>query len=469
MSLKNVDEETLVGFVDNLFSESYTKEKNNAWESVMEHCKLQIGCLLIILYIIFIYWKECRRFRQKHKLSLFDGLLCMAIISLFFDGATAYTVNHLDSVNNLCNRMLHLCFLLSIDAFIFLQFLYMLSITAGLPKKTKHVILTGLPFLINVLVVVINIPSLQYYQGEISNYSMGVSAYTCFVMAFVYIVFSIATLFKRWNYIESHKRISIFTYLLVLLGVTIYQMVHPQALISCIGVTIIVLGAYVNQENPAVEELSHYHKEMVMGFATLVENKDGSTGGHVRRTTMYAKLLAQELRSRGYYKEVLTRDYMENLLKAAPMHDIGKIAVPDAILQKPGKLTQEEFEAMKLHAERGGEIIRDTFGHMGEEQYAEMAYEVARFHHEKWNGKGYPQGLKEEEIPLCARIMAIADVFDAVSQNRCYRAAMPLDKCFEIIREGSGRDFEPLLVEVFLDIRAKVEEVHGEINFPVSE
>lgn len=138
------------------------------------------------------------------------------------------------------------------------------------------------------------------------------------------------------------------------------------------------------------------------------------------------------------------------------MHDVGKIAIPDAILQKPGKLTDEEFDIMKQHTVRGGEIIRETFGRMGNEQYMESAYQIARHHHEKWNGKGYPDGLKEEEIPLCARIMAIADVFDAVSENRCYRAAMPMDQCFDIIRDGSGRDFEPILAEAFLDMREKV-------------
>lgn len=126
----------------------------------------------------------------------------------------------------------------------------------------------------------------------------------------------------------------------------------------------------------------------------------------------------------------MTDEYLENLYKAAPMHDIGKIAVPDVVLQKPGQ----------------------------------MAYEVARFHHEKWNGKGYPDGLKRKEIPLCARIMAVADVFDAVSEKRCYREAMPLEQCFEIIADGSGQAFEPLLAEVFLDIRAKIEYEHELIN-----
>lgn len=268
--------------------------------------------------------------------------------------------------------------------------------------------------------------------------------------------------FRYWRYIEKYKRLSIFTYLFVVACVALYQMIYPQVLLSSICVTIVVLGIYINQENPSVVELEHYHNEMIVGFANLVENKDGSTGGHIKRTALYVKLLADELRNRGYYKEILTKDYLENLYMAAPMHDIGKIAVPDVILQKPDKLTDEEFENMKLHTIKGGEIIKDTFGHLGDKKYAEMAYYVAKYHHEKWNGKGYPRGLKGEEIPLCARIMAVADVFDAVSQKRCYREAMPLDRCFEIIENGSGKDFDPILVEIFLDIRPKVEEIYKE-------
>lgn len=212
------------------------------------------------------------------------------------------------------------------------------------------------------------------------------------------------------------------------------------------------------------DELSNYHKEMVMGFATLVENKDGSTGGHIKRTTLYVKLLAEELQSRGYYEDILTKEYMSNLCMAAPMHDVGKISVPDVILQKPGRLTDEEFATIKLHTSNGGRIIQETFGHLGNEQYTQMAYEVAKYHHEKWSGKGYPEGLKEEEIPLCARIMAIADVFDAVSEKRCYRDAMPLEQCFAIIENGKGTDFDPLLTEIFLDIKERVIKAHKEVS-----
>lgn len=426
----------------------------------MEHCKLQIGCLFIILYIASMYWKECKRFHVKKPFTVFDGMVILGVVSVTFDGLTAYTVNHLDTVNEVVNDIFHMIFLLSLDLFIFLLFLYMVSITIGFPEGKSRKFLLYSPFVVNVILVVMNIPELHYLQGETSNYSMGVSAYTCFIMAAVYILFSLIIFFMQCTYLEKHKRVSLFSYLLVLFCVTGLQMLQPQSLISSIGVTVIIIGAYINQENPSFQELSHYHDEMIMGFATLVENKDGSTGGHIKRTTAYVKLLAKELRRRGYYKDVLTKDYLRNLAMAAPMHDIGKISVPDVILQKPGKLTDEEFKAMQQHTISGGKIVQETFGHLGNEEYAQMAYEVAYCHHEKWNGKGYPQGLKRKEIPLSARIMAIADVFDAVSEKRCYRDAMPLEKCFEIIQQGSGQDFDPLLVEVFLDIRNKVEIVH---------
>ena len=322
----------------------------------------------------------------------------------------------------------------------------------------------NVPYLVNVLIVVLNIGNLEFRQGQFTNYSMGISAYTCFIMVGIYILFTLAVFFKRWNYIESSKRISILTYLLALIVITLIQGLNPELLLSSVAVTLMIIGVYLNQEDPILNEVSRYHGEMIMGFATLVENKDGSTGGHVKRTTAYVKLLAEELQNRGYYKDILTKDYMKNMSLAAPMHDIGKIAVPDVILQKPGKLTDEEFAIIKKHTVDGGKIVEETFGHLGDEEYTKMAYEVARFHHEKWNGRGYPEGLEKEEIPLCARIMAVADVFDAISEKRCYRDAMPMDKCFSIIKEGSGTDFDPVIADLFIEIRDKVEKIHNDIN-----
>lgn len=428
------------------------------------YCKLQICCLIIVSYIIFSYCRGCIAAKKTHRFNLFDAMLIVGGLELVFDAVTAYTVNYLDIVPVWINTAAHLIFLISIDGVIFAGFLYMLAMTESFPKTGTKRLLLYSPFVVNVLVVLCFIGSLEYRKGTVTNYSMGVSVYTCFAVVGIYVIFTFILFIRRWRYIESNKRASIALYLMVMIGVTGYQILVPEALISSIATTVLILGIYINQENPAISEISNYQHEMVMGFATLMENKDGNTGGHIKRTSLYVELLAKELRDRGYYENLLTKDYINNLLMAAPMHDIGKISVPDAILQKPGKLTDEEFSIMKLHAVNGGKIIKQTFGHLENAEYREMAYQVAMYHHEKWNGKGYPKGLEEKEIPLCARIMAIADVFDAVSEKRCYRDAMPMEKCFEIVREGSGRDFDPQLVEVFLDIREKIEELHDSVG-----
>jgi HD-GYP domain-containing protein (c-di-GMP phosphodiesterase class II) len=250
-------------------------------------------------------------------------------------------------------------------------------------------------------------------------------------------------------------------------GLVVFGIVPRDILIIAMGSIFTMLSerttTLLRKLLTAEKNLKKNHKEMIIGFATLVENKDGSTGGHIKRTSIYVKLLANELRKRGYYTDILTDEYLENLYQAAPMHDIGKIAVPDVILQKPGKLTAEEFDVIKQHTVNGGKIIKETFVRMNNHSYSRVAYEVAKYHHEKWNGNGYPKGLKEDKIPLCARIMSIADVFDAVSEKRCYRDALPLEQCFSIIEEGKGRDFEPILVDVFLDMKDKIVEGYNSL------
>ncbi|MGN1110472.1 MAG: HD-GYP domain-containing protein [Oscillospiraceae bacterium] len=428
----------------------------------MNYVKLQIGCLVVVLYIAFIFLRGCRRYHRNPTETPFCGLLILSIFTLIFDGVTAYTVNHLDTVNDTLNRVFHAFFLGGLDAFIFSAFLYILYVTGAYPKKRRQKLLIYAPMLVNVAVVVLSIGSLEFRKGEISNYSMGMTAYTCFIMVAIYLILAVFFCIRGFRNIKSEKRDGIITVFVVVTAVTVTQMIFPELLITSIAVTMILLGIYMNFEDNALKELSHYYHETVLSFANLVENRDKNTGGHIRRTAKYVELIAEELKRMGVYKNVLTKDYVDNLINAAPMHDIGKIAVPDAVLQKPGKLTDEEYAVMKTHTEVGGNIIRETFSNLGNEEYCNMAYEVARHHHEKWNGKGYPDGLNQADIPVCARIMAVADVFDAVSEKRCYRDAMPLDRCFKIIEEGSGKDFDPLVVEAFMSIRDKVEAVHKE-------
>lgn len=428
---------------------------------MIEYSKLQIGCMLIVIYIAFIYFRERYAYKVKKKEIVFELLLFTGIFSIAFDGITAYTVNRLNKVPVLLNDIFHTCFLCSLDAIVFLIFLYILDITRGLPKKRKTKIIISMPFVINMAAVIMFMPKITYRHGDITNYSMGIPVYTCYIMVAVYMLGSVILLICGRKNMGHNKLITITTCIVAALAVTVYQMIHPQALLTSLVSVFVIIGAYLNMENPLLQKLSAHNKEMVMGFATLVENRDGNTGGHIRRTTTYVEILAKELKNRGLYKDELTEDYIKKLIMAAPMHDVGKIAIPDAILQKPGKLTAEEFDVMKTHAAKGGEIIKETFQSMGDEEYEKIAYQVARFHHEKWNGKGYPEGLSRKEIPLCARIMAVADVFDAVSAKRCYRDAMPLEQCFAIIENGSGQDFDPYITDVFLDMKEEITDIVG--------
>lgn len=206
------------------------------------------------------------------------------------------------------------------------------------------------------------------------------------------------------------------------------------------------------------EKMIELQNNIIIGMANLIESRDGDTGEHVKRTSKYVSMLATAARENGLYQETLTDGYIELLVKAAPMHDIGKIAVPDSILQKPGRLTPEEFEKIKDHAAQGGKIIREVLGSIEQKEYVEIAATVASCHHEKWDGSGYPEGLRGEEIPLCARIMAIADVFDALISKRCYKSAMTLDEAFGIINDSSGSHFDPALASVFVWLRPEIED-----------
>lgn len=205
------------------------------------------------------------------------------------------------------------------------------------------------------------------------------------------------------------------------------------------------------------EKMLRIQNNTIIGMANLIESRDGDTGEHVKRTSRYVNMLASAAKDNGYCADVLTDGYVELLSKAAPMHDIGKISVPDSILQKPGKLTPEEYESIKSHAAEGGRIIREVMSGIEEKDYIDIAADVASCHHEKWDGTGYPKGLAGEEIPLCARIMAIADVFDALISKRCYKAPMSLDEAFGIIGESAGSHFDPTLTDIFLGLRGDIE------------
>lgn len=209
------------------------------------------------------------------------------------------------------------------------------------------------------------------------------------------------------------------------------------------------------------EKISEMQNNLVYSFADMIESRDGTTGEHVKRTSAVVRLLVDYIISHPKeFQYSITEEKLELVALAAPLHDIGKMKVPDSILSKPGKLTNEEFEIIKTHPVEGAKIIDRTMTQLEAPLYVETAREMALYHHEKWNGRGYPEGLVGEQIPVSARIMAVADVFDALCSKRSYKLAFTVDQAFDILEEEKGQQFEPQMVEVMKAIRSDLEKIY---------
>ena len=196
---------------------------------------------------------------------------------------------------------------------------------------------------------------------------------------------------------------------------------------------------------------------MVLGMAAMVESRDLSTGGHIKRTSMVVRIFAERLSKE---QDGLSNSFLDMVVRAASMHDLGKIAVNDRILRKQGRFTPEEYAEMKKQSAEGAKIVKQILEDIEESDFVKVAENVAHYHHEKWDGSGYPDGLLGEEIPIEARIMALADVFDALVSMRCYKEAYTYDKAFSIIEESIGTHFDPKLGKMFLKCRPELEALY---------
>ena len=215
----------------------------------------------------------------------------------------------------------------------------------------------------------------------------------------------------------------------------------------------------VNRKTAHIIEM---HNNLIMGMATMVESRDNSTGGHIKRTSDCIRILVDEITKQKVFN--LSEAFCKNLIKAAPMHDLGKIAVDDQVLRKPGKFTPEEFEEMKKHAAEGARIVHEILKSTDDADFKIIAENVAHYHHERWDGSGYPSGLKGDKIPLEARIMAIADVYDALVSKRVYKESMSFEKADEIIMESFGKHFDKRLEPCYVSARPRLEEYYLKIS-----
>ena len=206
------------------------------------------------------------------------------------------------------------------------------------------------------------------------------------------------------------------------------------------------------------------HNALILGMATMVESRDNSTGGHIRRTSDLVRILTEKMKRYSNGEFDMSDEFCDALIKAAPMHDLGKIAVDDAILRKPGRFEDWEFEKMKEHAHEGRRIVHEILKDTDDAYFRQIAENVAHYHHERWDGSGYPDGLSGEEIPLEARIMAIADVYDALVSKRVYKEKMSFEKADSIIREGMGTQFDKRLEEYYSKARPEFEQYYTELE-----
>ncbi len=220
-------------------------------------------------------------------------------------------------------------------------------------------------------------------------------------------------------------------------------------------------NAFLEDEvNRRTQEVQAIQDVTILAMASLAETRDNETGNHIRRTQHYVRLLANRLQSHPRFGYFLSDKTIELLFKSAPLHDIGKVGIPDHILLKPGRFTPEEFEIMKTHTTLGRDAILAAEQHLGMEVgFLKLAKEIALYHQEKWDGSGYPTGPRGEQIPISARLMAVADVYDALISRRPYKEGMPHDKAVGIMREGRGTHFDPDVLDAFLALQDEFRSV----------
>ena len=217
------------------------------------------------------------------------------------------------------------------------------------------------------------------------------------------------------------------------------------------------------------KQVHNIQLNLISGFANLVEAKDSTTGHHIKRMSAYVKLICEELKKLDRFKSYLTPENISRIVAAAPLHDLGKIAIPDAVLCKKTTLTPEEFNLVKQHPLMGDHLIRDNMSSIEDTEYIKIARDVALHHHEWWNGNGYPDGLSGRNIPLCARIISTADVLDALLSKRPYKEGYDIDKAYEIITPLAGVQFDPDIISVLPKIKDEVAQIASDESGRLAE
>lgn len=352
------------------------------------------------------------------------------------------------------------CFLVSILSVSFALIQFLLNKIASIRSFVKYL---GLIFSSIIVAVTASTPG------------VGLSIFICFAIipfistlylskrtsiitsAFCYLVMLVSLFFKSRNYnLLPHDKDSAFIWF------NIEAIGYSLTYFFVFLITLMIsqsLKKTLNREFEKREQLKKIKEELIQSFANIVEWSDKYTGEHIKRTCIYVNLISNKLVEMNQYTDILTPNTISLYTSAAALHDIGKINVPNNILSKPGKFTQEEYEIMKSHSKIGYDIISTDLSSLEDPEYIKIAGDMALYHHEHWDGNGYPNKISGTQIPLCSRIMAAADVLDALLSKRQYKDAFDLEKTFTIIKSEKGKQFEPCIADAVINLKDKIIEV----------
>ena len=326
----------------------------------------------------------------------------------------------------------------------------------------RQAITAGTFFCLHALTEIVSAPfGWIFYFDETGKYVRGdyYGIYEAFyIVSLVFLIVSLVIVGRRFK----KRDLSTIIMVIVVMGAALLPLIMFKTYTDYLGIGLcaslcfIYYNDLVQEDTRAMlvanqEKMQNMQMRIISSMARLIENRGVKTGEHVTNTSRYARSLVECAKRDGVYADIIDDRFISMLCMMAPIYEIGKIIVPDYILNKPGKVTAEEFEEIKRHALEGGRIAREVLSGVADEDYVALASDIATYHHERWDGKGYPSGLAGENIPLSARIMAIADVFDALISERRYKEPMSKESAFETIRQESGTHFDPKLVEVLLN------------------
>ena len=427
-----------------------------------------------------LYIEETERKPNRYAAIVLVGVVCVIAIADVFNEVGIF---------ELSKPLMRLCLASSVLMFIILRIIVSRDVWLSDPAS-KYIIMSMVLLLILTLAVLLNINAIlafvlplllatQYRSRSLSALALAGSCIACAAAPILSYLLGTWSLNFLTGYITTFCRVTLsvrpgsgMSAADAIRDITLYWSL-PQVLTLCafglilFSVTrsgiesvrsqmrVIDLSASLNQQ---LDSIMSMQEKVLFSMSDILESRDVETGDHVRRTSEIVRLLTDAMRrdpSSG-----VTGEFCEDVVKAAPMHDLGKIAVPDTVLHKPGRLTEEEFEVVRRHPEKSVEIIDRVLTGIEDERMISTAKNMAKYHHERMDGAGYPEGLKGGEIPLEARIMAIADVYDALVSERCYKAPMGFDEAFATIEASMGSQFDPGLNRYFLSCRESIESFY---------